>query len=181
MWNVVLPHIWAAFCVTGFGIAATLQSATYSFKGMTVARFFLGMFEAGYGPALPLSLLYFYLPHEIGLRIGIIISAAPLATCFAGALAYGITSGDGSRIANWRLLFLVEGLPSIIAGVAMFFTLPDSPGTATFLNEEDKLVARARGIRQVGDQEGNRVGKIVWKDIGAALLDLKVPGPPIHC
>jgi MFS family permease len=173
MWKVVPPHIWAAICVTGFGIVATLQSATYSFTGTMIARFFLGMFEAGFGPAFPLYLSYFYLRHEIGLRLGFIISAAPLATCFAGALAYGITSGDGSKIANWRLLFLVEGLPSIVAGVITFFTLPDSPSTATFLNHEDKLVARARGIRQVGSQSDHRIGEIIWADVVAALLDLK--------
>lgn len=178
MWKIVPPHLWAAICVTGFGIVAALQSATYSFTGMMVARFFLGMFEAGFGPAFPLYLSYFYLRHEIGFRLGLIISAAPLATCFAGALAYGITSGDSTKIANWRLLFLVEGLPSVIAGIVTFFTLPDNPGTASFLNEKDKLVARARGIRQVGDQEGHRIGKIVWKDVGAALLDLKVG--PLH-
>ena len=173
MWKVVPPHIWAAICVTGFGIVATLQSATYSFTGMMIARFFLGMFEAGFGPAFPLYLSYFYLRHEIGLRLGFIISAAPLATCFAGVLAYGITSGDGSKVANWRLLFLVEGLPSIVAGIITFFTLPDSPSTATFLNHEDKLVARTRGIRQVGSQSDHRIGKIVWADVLAALLDLK--------
>jgi MFS family permease len=127
MWKVLPSHIWAAICMTGFGIVATLQSAIYSFTGMMVARFFPIIFEAGFGPAFPLYLSYFYLRHEIGFRLGLIISTAPLATCFTGALAYGIASGDGSKIANLRLLFLVEGLPSIIAGLITFFTLPDSP------------------------------------------------------
>lgn len=109
------------------------------------------------------------------MRIGVFLSAAPLATCFAGALAYGITSGnDAHRIANWRLLFLVEGLPCIVAGVVTFFVLPDSPEKASFLTEEEKLVAKARGVRQVGDEEAQRVGHINFKDIGVALLDLKV-------
>lgn len=77
--------------------------------------FFLGFFEAGYGPGIPYLLSLFYLRHEIGVRIGFFLSAAPLATCFAGPLAYGITSGDDAgSIANWRLLFLVEGLPCIL-------------------------------------------------------------------
>jgi len=139
------------------------------------ARFFLGFFEAGYGPGIPYLLSFFYLRHEIGVRIGVFLSAAPLATCFAGALAYGITSGnDQGRIANWRLLFLVEGLPCIVAGIITYFVLPDSPEKASFLNEEEKMVARARGVRQVGDQEAHRVGHINFKDIGVALLDLKV-------
>src|SRR3978361_1322439 len=99
MWKRVPPHVGAAFCVIGWGIVATLQAATFSFSGMMAARFFLGFFEAGYGPGIRYLLSFFYLRHEIGVRIGIFLSAAPLATCFAGALAYGITSGNGSRIA----------------------------------------------------------------------------------
>ena len=175
MWKVIPPHIWATFCVVGWGIVATLQAATFSFSGMMAARFFLGFFEAGYGPGIPYLLSFFYLRHEIGVRIGVFLSAAPLATCFAGALAYGITSGnDTHRIHNWRVLFLVEGLPCIIAGIATFFILPDSPEKAKFLTEDEKLVARARGVRQVGGEEMHRVGHINFKDIGVALLDLKV-------
>ncbi|PQE27457.1 hypothetical protein CJF31_00009080 [Rutstroemia sp. NJR-2017a BVV2] len=174
MWKVIPPHMWACFCVVGWGTVATLQSATYSWSGMMTARFFLGFFEAGYGPGIPYLLSFFYLRHEIGVRIGFFLSAAPLATCFAGALAYGITSGDGSAIANWRLLFLVEGLPCVLAGIATYFILPDSPEKARFLNEEEKLVAKARGVRQVGaEEEEHRVGRISFADIGAALIDPK--------
>ncbi|KAG4027381.1 hypothetical protein MFRU_030g00170 [Monilinia fructicola] len=172
MWKVLPPHIWACFCVVGWGTVATLQSATQSWSGMMVARFFLGFFEAGYGPGIPYLLSFFYLRHEIGVRIGIFLSAAPLATCFAGALAYGITSGHAA-IANWRLLFLVEGLPCVAAGILTFFVLPDSPEKARFLNEEEREVARARGVRQVGAEEGHRVGGVKWSDIGAAFLDPK--------
>jgi len=69
---------------------------------------------------------------------------------------------------------LVEGLPCIVAGIVTFFILPDSPEKAKFLTEEEKLVARARGVRQVGDEEIHRVGHVNFKDIGEALLDLKV-------
>ncbi|KAH8653238.1 MFS transporter-like protein [Tricladium varicosporioides] len=171
MWKIVPAHIWASFCVLGWGVIATLQSSTTSWSGMMALRFFLGMFEAGFGPGLPFYLSYFYLRNEVGLRIGIITAAGPLSTCFAGALAYGITSGHSS-FANWRLLFLVEGLPTIlIAGVVWFF-FPDSPEKARFLNKDDKATARARGVKQVG-YESYRVGRIVWSDIGAALLDTK--------
>ena len=181
MWKVVPPHAWAAFCVMGWGVVATLQAATFSFSGMMAARFFLGLFEAGYGPGIPYLLSFFYLRHEIGVRIGIFLSAAPLATCFAGALAYGITSGnDHNRIRNWRLLFLVEGLPTIIAGFVTFFILPDSPEKAKFLTEEERLIARARGVRQVGDEEAHRVGHINFKDVGTALLDPKVRRQSLH-
>jgi len=130
----------------------------------------MGATEAGYGPGIPFLLSFFYLRHEVGFRCGIFLSAAPLANTFAGALAYGITSGHSS-IANWRVLFLVEGLPTIAMAAVAFFFLPDSPEKARFLTEEEKVVAKARGVRQAGSSK--RIGGIVWKDIGATLLDPK--------
>ena len=68
-----------------------------------------------------------------------------------------------------------------------YFFLPDTPDKARFLTEEEKvsqeslrrnsdadtlkLVAKARGVRQVGGVE--RIGGIVWKEVGLALVDVK--------
>jgi len=134
-------------------------------------RFLLGAAEAGFGPSIPYLLSFFYLRHEHGFRSGIFLAAAPLANTFAGALAYGITSGH-SKLANWRLLFLVEGIPTILIAPVAWFFLPDSPTKARFLTEEEKEVARARVIRQHGPQaeEGHGVS---LKEIGQTLLDAK--------
>ena len=110
------------------------------------------------------------------------------ATCFWVLISTeGITSGH-PRFAKWRLLFLVEGLPTICMAPVAYFFLPDTPDKARFLTEEEKvddrflrkiavdadalkLVAKARGVRQVGSV--NRVGGIAWKEVGLALVDLK--------
>lgn len=171
MWKIMPAHIWAAIIVFAWGFLATVQAGVQSWQGEMALRFLLGAAEAGFGPGVPFLLSFFYLRHEVGLRMGIFLSAAPLANTFAGALAYGITSGQ-SKLANWRLLFLVEGLPGLLLAVVAFFYLPDSPDKARFLTEEEKLIAKARGVRQVGDVE-KRVGGVVWKDVAAALLDAK--------
>lgn len=170
MWKVVAPHRWAAFCVLGWGIVSTAQAGTSSWGGMMALRFLMGIFEVAYGPGVPYLLSFFYLRHELGLRAGLFLSAAPLANTFAGALAYGITSGNPA-LAKWRVLFLVEGLPTVcMAGVAWFF-LPDSPEKARFLTEEERDVARRRGVFQAG--AGTRIGRINWKEIGDGLKDVK--------
>lgn len=170
MWKIVPPHMWLAFVVLAWGLIATVQSGTHNWSGMMALRFFLGWAEAGFGPGIPYLLSFFYLRHEVGVRIAVFLSAAPLATSFSGALAYGITSGH-SHFANWRLLFLVEGLPTICMAPIAYFFLPDTPDKARFLTNEEKVVAKARGVRQVGGVE--RIGGIAWKEIGSALLDLK--------
>jgi MFS family permease len=172
MWKIVPPHIWAGSMVFGFAAIAILQSTATNWAGMMALRFFLGVFEAAYGPGVPYLLSFFYLRHEIGIRCGMFVSAAPLATCFAGALAYGITSGK-PVIANWRLLFIIEGLPGICMSVVAWFFLPDSPEKATFLTKEEKFVARARGVRQVGTEEP-RLGHVRWGDVLSAIGDIKL-------
>ena len=163
----------AKYILTSFrGLAATLQAAAFNWSGMMACRFFMAVAEAGYGPGLPYLLSFFYMRHEIGLRCGLFLSAAPFATCFAGALAYGITSGH-SALTNWKLLFLVEGLPSILMAFVAWFFLPDSPEKAKFLDAEEKEVARARAIRQVCQEGGDRVGGISFKEVGLALIDIK--------
>ena len=116
------------------------------------------------------------------------VSALLNAACFC-VLIYieGITSGH-PRFAKWRLLFLVEGLPTICMAPVAYFFLPDTPDKARFLTEEEKvgdtflqkitidadalkLVAKARGVRQVGSV--NRVGGIAWNEVGLALVDPK--------
>ena len=170
MWKVVPPHRWAAFCVFGWGLVSTLQAGIHSWPAAMALRFFMGLTEAGYGPGIPYLLSFFYLREELGLRAGLFLSAAPLANTFAGALAFGITSGSPG-IAKWRVLFLVEGLPTIAMAAVAWFFLPDSPEKARFLSEEEKVVAKARGVRQAG--AGTRVGGVVWKEMGEGLLDPK--------
>jgi hypothetical protein len=171
MWKVVPPHIWAAFCVLGWGLLSSVQAATHNWAGMMALRFLMGMFEIAYGPGVPYLLSFFYLRHELGLRAGMFLSAAPLANTFAGALAYGITSGHPG-LAKWRVLFLVEGLPTVCMAVVAWFFLPDSPEKAKFLTEEEKDVARRRGVLQVG-ADTKRVGGIDWKEIGQGMKDVK--------
>ncbi|KAJ5375125.1 Major facilitator superfamily domain general substrate transporter [Penicillium concentricum] len=170
MWKIVKPHQWAAFVVFSWGLIATCQAAATNWQGMMALRFLMGAFEAGFGPGVPYLLSFFYRRHELGLRCGMFLSAAPLANTFAGALAYGITSGHAS-LANWRLLFLVEGVPVCAAAVLAWFYLPDSPLDAKFLTEEEKDVARARALQQSG--EPDRKGKIQWKELAMTLLDVK--------
>ncbi|KAK2616182.1 hypothetical protein QQS21_000814 [Conoideocrella luteorostrata] len=167
----ILPaRIWIAILVAGWGIAATAQAGTHSWSGMMACRFFLAAFEAGYGPGAVYLLSFFYLRNEVGLRIGIFFSCAPLATCFAGALAYGITSGH-SRLANWRLLFLVEGIPVLIMAVVSYFAMPNSAHDAWFLTEDEKRIALARQVRQVGKEK--RLGGLNWRETFLTLLDVK--------
>ncbi|KXJ89705.1 major facilitator superfamily domain-containing protein [Microdochium bolleyi] len=178
MWKLVPPHIWAAGCVLIWGISSTLQAAAFSWPGLMACRFFLAAAEAAYGPGIPYLLSFFYKRRELGFRCAIFFSAAPLANTFAGALAYGITSGR-SAIASWRVLFLVEGFPSIAMAAVAFCFMPDSADTARFLTPEEREVAKHRAIQQTGQDGKARIGNVQMKEVLASLKDLKTWIPPL--
>jgi MFS family permease len=96
--------------------------------------------------------------------VGLFISSAPLASTFSGALAYGITSGH-SKLAPWRLLFLVEGLATFLMIPVTYMFLPDSPDKARFLNEKERAIAKSRAIRQAGTAERTGRGGFQVKEM----------------
>jgi MFS family permease len=147
LWKIFKPHQYAAGAIFLWGLVATLQATTTSWAGMMACRFFLGLTECGFGPGLTLYLSFFYPRHEIGLRIGIYIAGSALASAYGGALAYGL-SHITSGIAPWRLLFILEGIPTCLMAIVVWFYLPDAPDKCRFLNEEEKKIATARAQRQ---------------------------------
>ena len=140
---------------------------------MLILRALLGMGEAAFSPGVPFYLSFFFKREELALRTGLFISAAPLATSFASSLAWLITkAGEGMPISAWRLLFLVEGFPSIVVAVFAFYYLPDGPGTAKFLTGRQKKVARLR-LRNERDakQKFSQQSGLNFREILETLLD----------
>lgn len=150
LWKIVPAHIYVTCIVLSWGIVASLQSVATSFAGLLVLRILLGIGEAGF-TGIPFYLSFFFKREELALRTGYFISAAPLATTFASTLAYGIIKlGQYGPIAAWRLLFLVEGFPSVLVAVIAWRVIPDSPSTASYLTTREKKVARLRLRKEIG-------------------------------
>ncbi|KAF8858509.1 major facilitator superfamily transporter [Acephala macrosclerotiorum] len=148
LWKIIPAHIYVTAIVLSWGIVASLQSVATSFAGLLVLRILLGIGEAGF-TGIPFYLSFFFKREELALRTGYFISAAPLATSFAATLAWAIIKlGKHGPIASWRLLFLVEGFPSVLVSVIAWHKIPDSPSTATYLTPREKKVARLRLRKQ---------------------------------
>ncbi len=83
----------------------------------------------------------FYNRKELALRVGYLFVSAALAGAVGGLIAYGIGFMDGiAGFRAWRWILILEGIPSVLAGVACWIILPNSPETATFLNEEERAL-----------------------------------------
>ncbi|KHN97993.1 Major facilitator superfamily domain, general substrate transporter [Metarhizium album ARSEF 1941] len=169
LFKLVPAHIVVSMTVLTWGLTASLQAVAPSYPVLIALRVLLGIGEAGF-TGIPFYLSFFFKREELAFRTAMFISgtltrpcspnttaangqkkppqnktAAPLATSFASTLAYIIVKfASRSPIAPWRLLFLLEGLPSVLAAVAAFTTIPDSPSSAPYLTDREKKVARLR-------------------------------------
>ena len=153
LYQYLRPHVYISICVLSWGLIASIQSVTTTFYGMLILRALLGIAEAAFSPGVPFYLSFFYRREELALRAGTLISAAPLASSFAGSLAWMITKwGEDGPLAKWRLLFLVEGFPSVLVAVIAWNVVPDGPEKATFLTSRERRIAKTR--LQVGAEGG---------------------------
>ena len=80
-----------------------------------------------------------YKREEFGKRAAIFFSAATVSGAFGGLLAAAISKmeGIGGKPA-WAWIFILEGLATVLAGVASFWIIQDFPDTAKFLSEAER-------------------------------------------
>ncbi|OZJ03566.1 hypothetical protein BZG36_03097 [Bifiguratus adelaidae] len=154
-----------------WGIAATCQASVTSYAGLVVCRLFIGIGEAGFGPTVPLTTRdYWYKRNEIATRISLFIGCGALAGTFGGLIAYGVDIIKGASLSDWRILFLIEGLPTVLLALVVFFCLPDRPETSKFITEEERTIANTR-LNSQGLAEGPR--NFHWPSLRHALTDYK--------
>lgn len=160
-----------------WGLVACLQALTTSFSALVILRFLLGIFEAAFSPGVPFYLSFFYQPNELAFRVGLFIAAAPLATAYAGGLAWLITGIPGP-IRPWRTLFIVEGFPTLVMAVISWWWVPDSPDDCWWLGWEERKVARRRLITVRDPVDGEVMTEeepsgLNWFEIWRSLSDGK--------
>jgi MFS family permease len=173
LWKIIPAHIYISAIVLSWGLTASLQSCASSFASLIVLRVLLGIGEAGF-TGIPYFLSFFYKKEELALRTGFFISAAPLAISFASSLAWLILKlGENGPIAPWRLLFLVEGFPSVLIALVAYYVIPDGPGKASYLTKRQKKVARLRLRRQKPAASDPVQSGLKWREVFQTLIDPK--------
>jgi MFS family permease len=113
-----------------------------------------------------------YKRSEFGLRAAVFFSAATVSGAFGGLLAAAISKMDGiGGKSGWAWIFILEGLGTIIAGIASFWIIQDFPDTAKFLTEVERVFV----IRRLqSDSQHSAAGEAFhMRYIRQSILDWK--------
>jgi MFS family permease len=172
--KLLTPRWFFTAIIVAWGTIMTLMGMVTSYKGLLAARFFLGVAEAGLFPGVTYYLSCWYRSSEIGVRIALFFSAAAIAGSFGGLLAAAIALMDGiGGRPGWAWIFILEGLITVLAGIASWWMVFDWPETARFLNETDRIRVQRRLIL---DRQGKTAEDYDRRYIWEALKDWKTYG-----
>ncbi|EME85970.1 uncharacterized protein MYCFIDRAFT_39363 [Pseudocercospora fijiensis CIRAD86] len=166
------PSVWQSRIMLTWGVVLCCHVACTNKSGIYAARFMLGLAEAGMFPGVILQMTYWYRPDEMSVRLLYFYILGNLSGVFGGVFAYAfdIASG-GAGLSGWQLLFLFEGLITILIAFAIWFYLPDFPDTAKWLSDKEKAFVKARlpSNAPFADELNFR-----WSEIKASLKDIRL-------
>jgi ACS family tartrate transporter-like MFS transporter len=132
-------RVWIARILITWGIVATLTGFVQSSSQLYVARFALGLAEAGYFPGIVLYLGYWFRQREKAQAIALILMGIPLASVLGSPISGLILDHvHWIGLSSWRWLFILEGLPAVACVFLTYLLLPSRPAEAKFLTGEEK-------------------------------------------
>lgn len=167
------PSRWLSFIATAWGIVATLTGLVQSYGALLACRIILGALEGGLFPGLAIYLTMFYTKRELALRIGYLFVSAAIAGSMGGLLAYAIGFMDGiAGQRAWRWIMILEGIPTALLGIAIWFWLADTPQSAYYLLPEERALIDLRMRRQIGHTASS--DEMHKKDVYEGLRDWKI-------
>jgi ACS family tartrate transporter-like MFS transporter len=121
-----------------WGFLTSLTALVHTPAQLYLARFALGAAEAGFFPGVVVYLSHWFIRQDRCKSTSNFMAAIPLSFIIGSPLAGWILGHGWFHIQGWRWLFVLEGLPAIVLGVAAFFFLTDWPHQAHWLAPEQR-------------------------------------------
>jgi ACS family tartrate transporter-like MFS transporter len=172
--NLVLEkvgaRIWIARVMITWGLISGAMAFVQGATSFYALRFLLGAAEAGFFPGIILYLSYWFPARQRAAVTAIFMAAAPLSTVLGSPVSGALLEMHGIfGLSGWQWMFIVEGVPAVLLGVAVLFYMTDRPEKATWLSDDERnwLV---RTMNAEAAQKAGTASHSVWR----GLADLRV-------
>ncbi|MCU1574507.1 MAG: transporter [Micrococcaceae bacterium] len=163
--------IWLARIAITWGIVAACFAFVQGETSFIVLRFLLGVTEAGLFPGVIMYLSEWF-PNKVRVQMfALFYLAQPFSQMIGGPLSgWLISIGDQiPGLAGWQVMFAVEGLLAVLAGIACLFFLINGPHNANFLDKDEKAA-----LVEIMDLEDNVRTETGPSGVWAAMRNGKV-------
>jgi D-galactonate transporter len=131
---------WIARIMVSWGIISSATLFVNSPGTFYLLRFLLGVAEAGFFPGIILYLTYWFPSRRRAHMVALFMTAIALTGVVGGPLSGWILHQfhGAANLKGWQMLFLVEGIASILIGLCIPFILDDGVQFARWLTDQEK-------------------------------------------
>jgi ACS family tartrate transporter-like MFS transporter len=136
-------RLWIARIMITWGLVSSAMMFVSGAGGFYTMRFLLGAAEAGFFPGVIFYLTRWFPERERARTLAAFMTAVLVAGIVGGPLSGALLSLHAWGLAGWQWLFLLEGLPSVLLGVAVLFSLTEDPGAAAWLTAGERTALTA--------------------------------------
>jgi MFS family permease len=123
-----------------WGLASSATIFVQTPAQFYIVRLLLGLFEAGFFPGIILYLTFWtpsaYRARVMALFMTALVVSGMIAGPVSGLILQTMDGFGGLR--GWQWMFVLEGLPSCLLGVLVYFLLDDRPEDAKWLSGAEK-------------------------------------------
>ena len=132
-------RVWICRILLTWGIVAVVTGSVHSAQQLYLARFALGVAEAGYFPGIVLYLGYWFRQQEKAQAIALILMGMPIASVIGAPISgFILDHVHWAHLSSWRWLLILEGAPAIVCAGLTYLVLPSRPAECSFLTREEK-------------------------------------------
>ena len=140
--NLVLEKFgvrrWISGLMITWGVISCLMIFIRGPVSFYAMRFLLGSAEAGFFPGMILYMKRWFPANTRARAVAWFMTANPLAGIVGSPISGALLGLSGKGLSGWQWMFLMEGIPAIFLGVAVFWALSDSPREASWLKGEER-------------------------------------------
>ncbi|HZG19436.1 MAG TPA: MFS transporter [Herbaspirillum sp.] len=132
-------RMWISRIMISWGLISMATAFVVGPKSFALARFLLGMAEAGFTPGIYLYFTKWFPGAWRGKATAYFLVGIPIANIIGSPISGALMELHGMwGFKGWQVLLLLEALPAVVLGVMCWFLLPDSPSKANWLSKSEK-------------------------------------------
>jgi len=132
-------RVWIARILITWGLVAAASAFVQTALQLYIARFLLGVAEAGFFPGIIIYLTYWFRTKDQASSVALFTAAIPVSYLIGAPVSTWIMDNvTGMGLSGWRWMLLLEGLPAVLGGAWCYFFLTDRPEDAKWLTDQEK-------------------------------------------
>lgn len=129
---------WFARILVTWGLCSMGMALVETPRQFYLARFLLGLAEAGFFPGLIVYFTHWFPRAQRGKAMAGLVLGVPVSMALGARVSGWILEWDLGGLAGWQWVFLVEGFPAVLMGIAVPFLLNDRPRDARWLSPAER-------------------------------------------